>query len=148
MFQLSVPVSSRILCSGFLPFRVRFNCERRFFFKEPLAPFRRGLDLIAGGVLSIWNLLRKFLPARRSEVRCPGVHRGEAGLSNRPRDGDPPGSITTLHPRSTRRAGENTLNRKKIKRLCRLRVNLYFHYGVGRKSLYPALCANSAVFGE
>lgn len=72
MFQLSVPASSRIFCSGFLPFRVRFNCVRRFFFKEPLAPFRRGLNLIAGGVLSIWNLLRALLPTRRENRTVRG----------------------------------------------------------------------------
>jgi len=31
----------------------------------------------------------KFLTARLDASRWPGVHRGEAGLSNRPRDGDP-----------------------------------------------------------
>jgi len=45
---------------------------RRFFFKEPLAPSKRGLDLIAGGVLSMRNLLRMLIPMRPGESRCSG----------------------------------------------------------------------------
>lgn len=45
---------------------------RRFFFKEPLAPSLRGRGLIAGGVLSMRNLLREFLPTRSREALCLG----------------------------------------------------------------------------
>jgi len=45
---------------------------RRFFFKEPLAPSKRGRGLIAGGVLSMRNLLRMLIPTRRENRAVRG----------------------------------------------------------------------------
>lgn len=42
MLHLSLPASSRILCSGFLPFRVRFNCVAAVLFQGTVGPFQKG----------------------------------------------------------------------------------------------------------
>jgi len=138
MFQLSVPASSRIFCSGFLPFRVRFNCVRRFFFKEPLAPSHEG-----PGSYRRWRAFHAEPPANvntyaAGRIALFGVHRGEAGPFNRPRDGDPPGSITSATPEKHATSRQKKLSSAKKLNACAASTSMCISFlAFGEKARIP-----------